>query len=98
MSKGKKFSAAEKHFAEKELKLRRELNAAQAMAHRLCESNQLLIMCNFHLNAINEVLSDANEALMDAHKLSHEDLCALLAAGKGVQTLKELMQIAHGLF
>lgn len=72
--KGKKFNAAEKHFQEKELKYRKEINHLRSVYSELCNVNLQLAKENDSLKKENLDIKLKYEKLLEYSKLSESDI------------------------
>ncbi len=74
MSKGKKFTAAEKHFNEKLEKINRETKALKEENRKLRERNEYLEKRNSVLSLSIGNLVEDNKKLMEYSNMTDEDL------------------------
>lgn len=95
-NKGKKFTAAEKHFNEKALKMRQECRQAQlakdealAEAKRLREENERLMK-------ENERLRQRNDVLESTLGLTEQELKDLIDASKHQRELAKMFDFVGG--
>lgn len=91
MAKGKKFDAAEKHFQEKEIKLRQEM---REMQRQVSKSNTCLAKAldeNEKLKQENAKLKVENDKLLKLCKLSESELQELLSVSRAKQSLSGAM-------
>lgn len=92
MPKGKKFDAAEKHFYEKEQKLRQRIKFLDGVINQMNEEWDKLQKENKQLKLNNEKLAEANSQLMKIQNLSEEDVQELLAHTKHLNKVYETME------
>lgn len=92
MPKGKKFDAAEKHFYEKEQKLRQRIKFLDGVINQMNEERNILQKANKQLKLDNEKLAEANSQLMKIQNLSEEDVQELLAHTKHLNKVCETME------
>ena len=71
---GKKFSASEKHFQEKELRLRREINRLELVVGELIHKNVEITEDNKRLLKENTIITAKYNQLLEYSKLSDEDM------------------------
>ena len=93
MTKGKKFNAAERHFHEKEIKLKRimqELESSTKKANKIANELQKE---NEKLKAENDELKAQNQKLMELHQLNEEDIQAILKQAYFKQKLNSLINV-----
>jgi len=76
--KGKKFDAAEKHFHEKEVKLRQEMRECREEFISIRERNIQLLENNEKLEKENADIKEKFQKLLELSKLSENDIKALL--------------------
>lgn len=82
--KGKKFTAAEKHFREKEVKLRQEMQRHKEWLIEVSSVNSQLLKENEQLKKENAALKAKYEKLLELSKLSDGDVKAALRANNAV--------------
>ncbi len=92
MPKGKKFDAAEKHFYEKEQKLRQRIKFLDGVINQMNEEWNILQKENKQLKLDNEKLTEANSQLMKIQNLSEEDVQALLVRAKHLNEVYEIIE------
>ena len=76
--KGKKFDAAEKHFHEKEVKLRQEMRECREEVASVRERNIQLIENNEKLEKESADIKEKFQKLLELSKLSENDINSLL--------------------
>jgi predicted nuclease with TOPRIM domain len=91
--KGKKFNAAEKHFQEKEIKMRQETTFYKNRMKDLEISNTLLIEKNKQLTKENVDIKSKYDKLLEYAKLSEIDIMTALRKDKTIEQLGTLMNI-----
>lgn len=90
MSKGKKFTAAEKHFNEKLEKINRETKALKEENRKLLERNEYLEKRNSVLSLSIGNLVEDNKKLMEYSNMTDEDLQNAKEKDKAIVHLAEL--------
>ena len=89
--KGRKFSAAEKHFKEKEVKLRQEISWYR---DSLQQYQNKYVVCNEELTVCQKELTELKERyhkLLDCSKLSEDDIITALKKDKNVAELSGML-------
>ena len=89
--KGKKFSAAEKHFQEKEVKLRKEVQRWQTRAIEQSQRVEELERSLKEANNIVEQQRDWIERLLQYTELSKEDIKAACEKDKSLAACAEMI-------
>jgi predicted nuclease with TOPRIM domain len=89
--KGKKFDAAEKHFQEKELKLRREMRQIAERMTEVSSINSQFAAKNKVLEKENAEIKERYRKLLEYSKLSESDITAALKRDKAVTQLAGLV-------
>ncbi len=97
MPRGKKFNAAEKHFNEKEMRLRRDLRIAEEKARDYRKWNEQLTEANRFLKEENERLQAANDVLRSVASLSDSDLKTLLDKARNEEKLTGMISLLGGM-
>lgn len=92
-SKGKKFTAAEKHFEEKAVVLRREAKRAQEHAHALLKENGLLRQQVDSLQQQTLQQQEWIERLLEYTELDQKDIVAACNKDKSMGQLLSMMGI-----
>lgn len=82
--KGKKFTAAEKHFQKKEEQYLKRIKALEAENEKLTKRSTVLAEENSVLQKQNETLVQSNTKLLELCKLSESDLAILVKKEKDV--------------
>ena len=88
---GKKFTAAEKHFMEKEAKLRKELKYAYDRAHAAEKEVTELREENAQLRKKIEELNSSKEEILAFSKLSKDDIDTLLEQAHNFKNFGDLL-------
>lgn len=91
MPKGKKFDAAEKHFKEKERKLKHLIDVHSNAAKEAYAQIDALKAENEALKKEMEEVKSINEQLKQLHNLSDDDIKALLQRSRSLNTFSEMM-------
>ena len=76
--KGKKFDAAEKHFQEKEVKLRQEMREIKEQDSLIGDRNIQLIEINEKLEKENADIKEKLQKLLEYSKLTENDITTAL--------------------
>ena len=82
--KGKKFTAAEKHFQKKEEQYLKRIKSLELVNEKLTRQETVLSEENCVLKKQNEELARSNAKLLELCKLSQEDLAILVKKEKDV--------------
>lgn len=91
MPKGKKFTAAEKHFHEKEIILRRELNQTRDRVYELRARLDEALNEMEKLTALNQELEAKNAILQQTAGLTDEEVRSLVKRAQSLNTLAGVM-------
>ena len=92
--KGKKFNAAEKHFQEKEILLRRELNKYKEWFIETNNVNNQLIKENEQLKRNADIITKYNK-LLEYSKLSEDDIMRALKKDKALEQISGLINTTN---
>lgn len=76
--KGKKFTAAEKHFREKEVKMRQEVRQYKEWFEEVCSVNSHLAKENEQLKKENADIKEKLQKLLEYSKLTENDITTAL--------------------
>jgi hypothetical protein len=95
--RGKKFNAAEKHFKEKELELRKEMKRYIDFADEIKVANSLLFKENEKLKIENTEIKMKYEQLLEYSKLSEDDIQRALKRDKSLEQVNSLINMASRL-
>ena len=94
---GKKWSAAEKHFGEKEQDLRSKAMKVEAERNQLKEINKKLLnqvdMQRVEIDRLNEWV----DRLLEYSELSREDISKACERDKSIASMGELFELMRGL-
>ncbi len=89
--KGKKFNAAEKHFLQKEVKIRQELREMKEWYEDICNVNSQLVEENNALrHELSELLDRYNKAL-EYSKLSESQILNAIKKDNSIVSLTEIL-------
>lgn len=89
--KGKKFNAAEKHFQQREVKIRQELREMKEWYEDVCNVNSQLIKENTALgHELSELLDRYNKAL-EYSKLSESQILNAIKKDNSIVSLTEIL-------
>ena len=91
MPKGKKFTAAEKHFHEKEIILRRELNRTRDRVYELRAQLDEAFAEMEKLTALNDELEARNAVLQQTVGLTDAEVRDLVKRAQSLNTLAGVM-------
>ena len=89
--KGKRFDAAEKHFHEKEVKIRQEIRQYIEWMAEVNSVNSQLTKENEQLKKENADLKEKFEKLLEHSKLSESDITTALYKDKALTKLSDMM-------
>lgn len=91
--KGKKFDAAEKHFREKELKYKREINHLHEAFNKATDANLQLLRENEKLKKETLDMKLRYEKLLACSKLSEADIRNALDGDKTIVQLSGILEV-----
>ncbi|KLU61858.1 hypothetical protein CEB3_c17760 [Peptococcaceae bacterium CEB3] len=90
--KGKKFTAAEKHFQEKEVKIRQEMKRYTERIMELIDVNHQLSKENEVLKSLNAEIKEKYEKLLEYSRLEETDIVNALERDKNLSLLSGMFQ------
>ena len=96
MAKGKKYSAAEKHFNEKCIEWRHRIRDLEQLSQKYFVQCQELKEENDKLLAENERLKEDNKTLLKLNKMSEEELRSVVKSKESVNKVADLVNIFGG--
>lgn len=88
--KGKKFNAAERHFKDKEVVMRKELRTAKEWLAEVCNVNSQLLEENKALRHELTMLMERHNKLLECSRISDSQLTTVIKAGQYTSVLTEL--------
>lgn len=89
--KGKKFNAHERHFKEKELKLKKEIKHLKDLHQDIYSENRVLLLQNEKLEKDNMELKIKYEKLLKYSKLSDDDMIKALERDESVNRISSVL-------
>jgi len=93
MGKGKKFTAAEKHFQDKEVTLRQEMRKTIEWSEEIINVNNQLTKENKQMKKDFDELKEKYSKLLEYSNMTEEDIKTALRKDKGMDQFGSLMGV-----